>query len=245
MQQQSWALVLIFPNKSLTCNSSKCTHTSFWHQALHGTYSISLSVLHTLSLTLPPFSYHFLLFSPHHLPYFPLCFSVSAPFSIHPYGCFPVSPAVLLHHSVYMNLGLTHCLLACLLWYVLETENRIELCWACSTAPIPWEMEDILHWVNLLLFRQADFYFGLCRFPLLRQFYCIIRRQGQQWSGLTVWARPVSPPSSSLCVCVALCLSGFLTACFNLSSMPATVIPPQQSFVSTHWEFSRLRMDEG
>lgn len=121
-----------------------------------------------------------------------------------------------------MNLGLTHSLLACLLWYALETENRIELCWACSTAPLPGDREDILHRVNLLLFRQADFYFGLCCFPLLRRCYCIIRREGQQWSGLTVWARLVSPPSSSLCVCVAQCLSGFLTTCLNLSAMPGS-----------------------
>lgn len=186
MQQRGRALTLIFPNRSpvATYDFFKSTHTLIFAHTFF--FLTALRTSYSLRLPLSPphfdflFSHHLLLLfiSSPTSPLSSLCFSVSTPFLPHPCGCFPAAPAVLLQHSVYMNLGLTHCLLACLLWYVLETENRIELCWACSTAPFPGEMEDILHSVNLLLFRQADFYFGLCRFPVLRHFYCIIRRQG-------------------------------------------------------------------
>lgn len=245
MQRQGWALTLVFPNRPLeaTCNSFKCTHThlSDSRPCVVLTHSVTFSSTLYVSLSLLFLSTFFSSVS-HHLSHFPLCISVFAPLSPHPCGCFPAAPAVLLHHSVYMNLGLTHSLLACLLWYALETENRIEQ--ACSTAPLLGDREDILHRVNLLLFRQADFYFRLCCFPLLRHCYCIIRHEGQQWSGLTVWARLVSPPSSSLCVCVAQCLSGFLITCLNLSAMPGSsphskVCQHTQSFWG--WQWMRVR----
>lgn len=95
-------------------------------------------------------------------------------------------------------------------------------------------MENSFHRVDLLLLKQADFYFGLCCFSPLRQFYCIIRCQNRQWIGLTVWARTVSSSHSSLCECVVPSLSGFLTAHLNLFAL-ASSCPQSNVCKPTHW----------
>ncbi len=149
-----------------------------------------LLLLLTLTFTLPLFSYHF--------PYF--SFSASL-FLLHP---FLIPVAVSLHYlqfrsakSLYESVSDSP---SAGLPLVICAGNREQNGVVLGSHPQGEGGYSILHCVNLLLFRQADFYFRLCRFPPLRHFYCIIRRQGQQWSGLTVWARPVSPPSSSSCV---------------------------------------------
>lgn len=152
---------------------------------------------------LPPFSFHFL---PSRLsPIFLTCLSLLSSLWLFPNSARTFTPQCCLYESRSDSLSPGLPLVMC------AAQNRIKLCWACSpAAPIPGENRIFYtRWISELFFffKPGWFLFWVELLSLLRYFYCIIRRQGQQWSGLTVWARPVLHSSSSPSLCVFVCLS--------------------------------------
>lgn len=131
----------------------------------------------TLSLRLSIFSNQFNFFLLLQFSYLSFVFfSVTALFLCQPLWpvpcCFTLSQC--LHESIWIWVWLTIPGLA--LWNTCWKQiMEKKLSRAYHISLLSRETEDTFHRVNLLLFSQAYFYFGLCCFAPLRRFYCIIR----------------------------------------------------------------------
>lgn len=98
-------------------------------------------LLHALSLTFPPFSHPFLFFSlPPILFTFLclvpcLCFITFPPHWLFPCSTCSFTPPQCLHEC--MNLGLTHCLQACLLWHKWKQRPQYSCAGPVAMLPSP------------------------------------------------------------------------------------------------------------